>query len=54
MGKHKYSKGLGFLHIPHFSISREIDTHAISKTSENWIVIVTETYWKTQTFQSKL
>ena len=29
MGKHKYSKGLGFLHIPHPSISRVIGTHTI-------------------------
>ena len=29
MGKHKYSKGFGFLYIPHYSILREIETHAI-------------------------
>ena len=52
MGKHKYSKGLGFLHIPHSSISREIETHTIPIEWENWILIVRETYRKTQTFQS--
>ena len=26
MGKHKYPKGLGFLHVPHSSISCEIET----------------------------
>ena len=50
MGKHKYSKGLGFLHIPHSSISREIETYAIPKTWENWMLIARETYGKTQTF----
>ena len=34
MGKHKYSKGFGFLYIPHYSISREIETHTIPKTWE--------------------
>ena len=29
MGKHKYSKGFGFLYIPHYSILREIETHTI-------------------------
>ena len=52
MGKHKYSNGLGFLHIPHSSISREIETHTIAMTWENWILIVRATYGKTQTFQS--
>ena len=35
MGKHKYSKGLGFLHIPHSSISREIETRTIPIEWEN-------------------
>ena len=52
MGKHKYSKGLGFLHIPHVSIAREIEIHTIPITWENWILKVRETYGKTQTFQS--
>ena len=52
MGKHKYSKGLGFLHVPHSSISREIETCTIPITWEHWILIVRETYGKTQTFQS--
>ena len=34
MGQHKYSKGFGFLYIPHYSISREIETHTIPKTWE--------------------
>ena len=34
MRKHKYPKGFGFLYIPHYSISREIETTAISKTWE--------------------
>ena len=52
MGKHKYVKGLGFLHIPHSSILREIETHTIPITRENWILIIRELYGKTQTFQS--
>ena len=52
MGKHKYSKGLGFLHIPHVSIAREIEIHTIPITWENWILKVRETYGKTQTFQA--
>ena len=40
MGKHKYSKGLGFLHIPHSSISHVIETHTIPW--EIWIIIVEE------------
>ena len=51
MGKHKYSKALGFLHILQFSISRVIESHTITKTWENWILIVREKYGKTQTFQ---
>ena len=43
---------MGFLYILHYSISRKIETHAIPKTWENWILIVRETYGKTQTFQS--
>ena len=35
MGKHKCSKGLGFLHVPHSSIPREIETHTIPITWEN-------------------
>ena len=35
MGKHKYSTGLGFLHIQHSSISREIEIHTIPITWEN-------------------
>ena len=54
MGKHKYSKCLSFLHIPHSSVSREIEAHAIPKPWENWILVVSETYGKTQTFKSKL
>ena len=50
MGKHKYSKGLGFLHIPHSSISRVIETHTIPW--EIWILIVEETSGKAQTFKS--
>ena len=34
MGKHKYSKGFGFLYIPHYSISRERETHTIPKAWE--------------------
>ena len=34
MGKHKYSKGFGFLYILHQSISREIDTHTVPETWE--------------------
>ena len=34
MGQHKYSKGFGFLYIPHYSISREIETHTIPGTWE--------------------
>ena len=34
MGKRKYSKGSGFLYIPHYSNSREIETHTIPKTWE--------------------
>ena len=34
MGKHKYSKGFGFLYIPHSSISHEIETRTIPKTCE--------------------
>ena len=30
----KYSKGFGFLYIPHYSISHEIETHTIPKTWE--------------------
>ena len=52
MGKHKYSKGLGFLHIPHYSISRDIETHIIPIIWKNWIHIIRGTYGKTQTFQS--
>ena len=52
METHKYSSGLSFLHIPHSSISRVIETHRIPKTWEHWILIVRETYGKTQTFQS--
>ena len=44
IGKHKYFKGLGFLHIPHSFISREIETHTIPKTLENWILAARETY----------
>ena len=51
MGKHKYSKGLIVLHIPHSSVSRERETHTIPKTRGNWILIVKKTYGKTQTFQ---
>ena len=32
MGKHKYSKGFGFLYIPHYSILLKIETHTIPKT----------------------
>ena len=49
---HKYSKGLGFFLISHSSILQEIETHTISKTREHWVLIVRETYGKTQTFQS--
>ena len=53
MGKHKYSKGFGFLYIPHYSVLHEIETHTIPKNiGNNWILIVRETYGKTQTFQS--
>ena len=52
MGKHRYSKGLSFLHILHSSISCEIATHTIPKTWEKWIFIARETYGKTQIFQS--
>ena len=34
MGNHKYSKGFGFLYIPQYSISFEIETHTIPKTWE--------------------
>ena len=51
MGKQKYSKGLSFLHILHSSILRVIETHTISKTWENWILIVRGTYGEMQTFQ---
>ena len=51
MGKQKYSKGLGFLHVPHSSISREIETHTIPIEWENWILIVRETYGKTQSYR---
>ena len=47
IGKRKDFKGLGFLDIPHSSISREIETHTIPKTWENWILIVRESYGKT-------
>ena len=47
MGKHKYCKGMGFLHI-----SRETKIHTILKTWEKWILIARETHGKTQTFQS--
>ena len=53
MGKHKYSKGFGFLYIPHYSVLHAIETHTIPKNiGNNWILIVRETYGKTQTFQS--
>ena len=52
MGKHKYSKGLDFLHVPRSSILREIKIYTIPITWENWILIARETYGKTQTFQS--
>ena len=51
MGKRKHSKGQGFLHIPHSTISREIEIHTILKRWENLILIVRETDGKTQTFQ---
>ena len=54
--KHKNSEfalyGLGFLHIRHSSTSRVIETHTNSKIWQNWILIVRETYGKSQTFQS--
>ena len=34
MGSHKYSKGFGFLYIPQYSVSFEIETHTIPKTWE--------------------
>ena len=34
MGKQKYSKGFGFLYIPHYSIWLEIETYTIPKTWE--------------------
>ena len=34
MGKHKYSKGFGFLYILCYSISREVEIHTIPKTWE--------------------
>ena len=49
MGKHKYQKGLGFLHNSHFCILREIETHTILKTWENCIVTVREMCGKTLT-----
>ena len=51
MGKRKHSKGQGFLHIRHSTISREIEIHTILKRWENLILIVRETDGKTQTFQ---
>ena len=35
MGQYKYSKGLGFLRIPHSSMLREIETHKFPKTYKN-------------------
>ena len=52
MKKQKYSKGLGFLHVSHSSISREIETNTVPVTWENWILIVGKTYGKTQKSQS--
>ena len=43
---------VNFLHVPHSSISRVIETHTNPKTWENWVLIVRETYEKTQKFQS--
>ena len=52
MGKRKCFKGMDVLHVPHSSISRVIETHTNPKTWENWVLIVWETYEKTQKFQS--
>ena len=52
MGKHKYPKVLVFLNVSHSSISCLIKTHTIPITWENQILVVRETYGKTQTFQS--
>ena len=51
--ENKYSKVFGFLYILHYSVLHEIKTHKNPKNMENnWILIVRETYGKTQTFQS--
>ena len=52
MGKHKYSKGLGFLHIRHSSFSPEIETHTIPKTWESRILIVREPMGKHKHFKA--
>ena len=54
MGKHKYSKGMCFVHILNSSISREMETDTIPKpkTWKKWILIVKQTYGKTETFKS--
>ena len=41
MGKHKYSKGMGFLHI-----FCKPEIHTIPKTWKKWILIVRKTYEK--------
>ena len=46
MGKYKYSKAIGFLHI-----SCEASIHTISKIWEKWILIVRKKYGKKQIFQ---
>ena len=54
MGKHEYSKGMRFVHILNSSISCEMETDTIPKpkTWKKWILIVKQTYEKTETFQS--
>ena len=45
IGKHKYSKGMGFLHI-----SREKEIHAIPKRWDDLIPVSQKKYGKSQTF----